>query len=243
MRFVATPNAVRIRQEVEWATLARVNILISGPAGTGKTAALTEITRNDMKAALLTITPAQKSMRGTLTLVASAFEWHFNRQHVWQIDGILMDLLPDAAKAGHYLIVDEAQLLHFEAQRQLLAYSDAFGLPIIFAGNDYVLKKTRANAVAYDQIESRITKHIRIKGITAGDIDAFCVEFNVEGIDAYELMRRFGTGRNCRDVVNLLEEAVRLAGADRIRLPIIREALHCLHGTGAVKHLFSKQAI
>jgi len=238
-RFVETPTARSMRQLAEWAILAGCVVLLSGPAGVGKTAALAEIARRDRRAALLTMTPAQRSMRGTLVGVAAAFEWQCSRQHIWDIDDVLKSLVPGAVEAGRYLVVDEAQLLHHDVQRQLLSYYDAFGLPIIFAGNDHALKKTRANAAAFDQIASRIAKHLRIKGITAGDIDAFGIEFNVEGKDAYEALRHFGAGRNCRDLMNLLEEAHRLAGTERIQLPIIREAVHCLHGPDALKHLFT----
>lgn len=243
MRYVPTPTASVIFNHVERARLVRCNILITGAAGVGKTAALTFIARADRKAAMMTATPARRSMRATLLGVTDAFGWPHDRQHISDVDDVLRNRLPDAIEAGRYLVVDEAQLLHHDVHRQLLHYYDAFGLPIVFAGNEHVLKKTRVNAAAFDQIASRIATHVRLKGITAGDIDAFGVEFNVEGKDAYELMRCFGAGRNCRDVVHLLEEAHRLAGADRIRLPIIREAVRCLHGRDALKQLFTPQAV
>ncbi len=243
MRFVDTPTARLIRQQVQWATLARCNILITGPAGVGKTAALEAMVRGDRKAAMMTVTPARRSMRAALAGVTAAFGWAHDRQHIPDIDDVLRTRLTGIADDGRYLIVDEAQLLHHDVHRQLLTYHDQFGLPIVFAGNDHALKRTRANEAAYDQIASRIAKHVRIRALMPGDIDAFGVEVNVEGRDAYELLRRFADGRNCRDLVNLLEEARRLAGSDRLLLPVIREAIHCLHGPDALKRLFALQAM
>lgn len=240
-RFVDTPTSRLIRQQVEWATLARCNVLVTGPAGVGKTASLTEIAASDPKAAMMTVTPARQSMRAVLTDVTKAFGWVINRQHIPDIDDVLRTRLT-YGDLGRYLIVDEAQLLHHDVHRQLLSYHDQFGLPLIFAGNDYTLKKTRSNGAAYDQIATRIAKHVRVKAVSPGDVDAFGIEFNVEGRDAYALLRRFSESRNCRDLVHLLDEAGRLSGTDRIAITDIREAIHCLCGPNALKHTVTQSS-
>jgi hypothetical protein len=245
MDFVETPTARTIFQEVEFAVSTGNHCLITGRAGVGKTAALTELARRDRRAAYMTMLPAQASLRGVIRAAGAAFGHDCTRQHIYQIDeDFRYRVLPLIVEQERYLIVDEAQMLPLLAVRQLQAYADhaqLYGMgsmPIVFAGNEFTLKRTRANAEGHDQIISRIGnghRPLHIKGISAGDVEAFCVEFAVEGMDAYAVMRDFGKGRNCRVVLSVLEEAQRLAGAKPVRVATIREALLSLHGPEAVK--------
>jgi len=175
-RYVNTPTGQMVRGVVEWVAGMRRNGLITGPAGLGKTHALREAANQDRRAVFVTATPAQKSLRGTMIMVLEAFGYSSHNETTASMHQVLASHLPGRAREGRYLIVDEAQILPADGMRQILVYSDHHEdpLPVIFAGNEYALKKTRANAAAFDQIISRMAMRRQIAGITSGDIDAFC---------------------------------------------------------------------
>jgi hypothetical protein len=72
----------------------------------------------------------------------------------------------------------------------------------------------------------------------AEDIQAICVDWNVEGRDAYDLVHQFGGGRYCRDIDQLLAESRRRAGnRGSIKLFAIRDALALLYGPDAARRI------
>jgi len=152
-----------VSEAVGLVATGRMNALITGPAGVGKTEALAEAARRDKRAVMVTVTPAEKSMRSVLALVMEAFAFDTYNSDLASMAEVLRHRLPDRAAVGSYLIVDEAGILGGDSMRQLLTYSDNhdFPLPIIFAGNEHSLKRTRANAAAFDQIMSRMTTGVR----------------------------------------------------------------------------------
>lgn len=239
-RYIDTPTARIVRDNVQWAAKVSNNLLITGPAGIGKTAALNEVLRQDKRAVLITITPAQRAIGPVLSMVTEGFGYSSHSLSISALHGLLSECLPYEAAAGRHLMVDEAQLLPADAMRQLLTYSDRTDWPltIVFAGNEHALKRTRANAAGYDQIRSRIGKHVQIKGISSGDIEGFCIDWDVEARDAYALMHAFGASRNCREVDKLLSEARRLTGsAGSIKAAAIRDAITSLYGRELARKL------
>jgi hypothetical protein len=230
-RFVETELARDVREAVEWACLRRWPIVVTGPAGIGKTTALAELARSNDRAAFVSITPGHKSMRQMLAMICDAFGSQVDRYQIHDLADVLDYRLPIAAENGRFLIVDEVQLLGGQELLQLVKYSELFLLPVVLAGNEYALKKTRANAAAFDQVESRIGRFVRFKGVTEGDLAAFCAEHNVEGPDAHKLVIRFGSTRFLREVMKLLGEARQFAGATgSIRHAHLVDALKNLYG-------------
>ena len=73
-RFVDTPTAQMVLGVVNTVANGRVNALITGPAGMGKTEVLKEAARRDKRAAMITATPAEKSLRAVLSLVLEVFD-------------------------------------------------------------------------------------------------------------------------------------------------------------------------
>ncbi len=245
-RYVDTPTARLVLGAAEWSADSRQNVLITGPAGVGKTHALKEAARRDKRAVLITMAPARHSMRGVLSMVLEAFRLDSSSMHIGAMADVLDHRMPYEAAAGRYLVVDEAQLLPAGAMRQLLTYSDhdEWPLPIVLAGNEHALKKTRANAAAYDQIRSRMTKHVQIRAMSTGDVEAFCVDWNVEGREGYAAMQAFGAGRNCREIDKLLIQARQFAGATGpIRAGAIGDAITALYGRDLTRKIAAEKEV
>jgi len=220
--------------------------LIGGP-GTGKSTALAELARRNPRAALITMSPARDSMTAMLNLIIEAFGWYSRGGSIEILDQIICDGLAHAVEFDRYLIVDEAQVLTGKLLYQLVRYhKPPLGLPIVFAGNQHTLKKTKATAAAIAQIDSHVFTKLEIGTLTAGDVDDFAAEFNVEfsagNSEAYALLRRYGHQRPPPALCQLLRKARHRTGSGPIRLPVIREAIKSLNGLNTLKALFNIEA-
>ncbi len=231
MRFVETESFREVSEAVDFALRTRWPIVITGPAGVGKTAAISEIAHRDPRAAFVTIMPSSKSMRALLRMACEAFGFWTERSYRDDLHDILRHQLPGAAEGGRFLIVDEVQLLGGLEVLELVKFSELYRLPVVLAGNEYAVKRTRANAAAFDQVSSRVGRWLRFRGVSETDLIAFCVDHNVEGRDAYDLIVRFGKRRFLREVVKLLAEARQFAGEKGpIRAAHITDAMAYLYG-------------
>jgi DNA transposition AAA+ family ATPase len=230
-RMVETQTANIIRERVAAAIRSADPIAILGPSGIGKTTVLAAIARGQAGARFVTVQPALNSMFNVLSMIADAFGAAVMKRYPGELADILSYHMPDAVERGDFLILDEVQTMPANVLRQVLTLNDLFRLPIILAGNEYALKRTRANAAAFDQIDSRTDK-LHLSGSSEADVQAFCIDRNVEGCDAFELAARFGLQRSLRELVKMLDEARRFAGpTGSLRRGHIFDALSSLLGT------------
>lgn len=228
--FVDTPASRVIRKAVAIAREEREATLVVGPPGVGKTMTLQRIAGEDRRARLMTATPAASRLRGFLTTVADVFSIHTARDSSLEIQRTLEYALQEPAAEGATLIIDEAQTLELEALKTAFYLSEAVRLPIAFVGNPAVLKRRRSEAAAFDQISDRLFYRETIE-ITAEDVQAFGVEFNLEGREAYALLVRFGLATSLRQVAALLRSArVRAGACGSILFPHLADALRLLRG-------------
>jgi DNA transposition AAA+ family ATPase len=236
MRFIETDTYREVKDAVEFGLRTREPIIITGPSSVGKTTALVAIVERDPRAALVTLMPSAKSMRALLRATCEAFGFHTDRGYREDLYDILRHQLPGAAERGRFLIVDEVQLLGLLEVFELVKFSEIYGLPVVLCGNEHALKRTNANAAAFDQIEMRKGKWLRLKGVSEADLIAFCVDHNVEGREAYDLIVRFGRRSLLRNVVRVLREARQFAGEKGpIRAANIADAMAYLYGPETVR--------
>jgi hypothetical protein len=121
--------------------------------------------------------------------------------------------------------------------RSILELAENAKLPLTFIGNPAVLKRRRSEAAAFDQIEDRIIYKRTIE-VTAADIEAFGVEYNLEGRDAYAALVRYGEATSLRQVAALLVRARLCAGPKgSLTLKHLTEAVGLMQGAEAARKL------
>lgn len=237
--FIDTPTSRRIFDSFDWLRENRHPILIVGTPGVGKSTALRHIIDEDRHARLIVATPATAKLKPFLAAVSQAFgiyqDWNESTARIEE--SLLLYL---GRMTSEYLIIDEAQFLDFDSFRTALFFFDHCGFPTAFVGNPDVLKRTRTRGAAIDQISDRLFRRVDIPGVTRQDVEAFGVAHNVEGVEAYELLIRFGLNSTLRQVNALLREASIFAGQrGSIRLDDLKDALVILQGAGPAKKFIS----
>ncbi|MCP5074143.1 MAG: ATP-binding protein [Rhodobacteraceae bacterium] len=215
-------------------------LTIIGPPGCGKSMAVKFAVSIDCNLRYVTATPASAGMKAFLWQVHGAFGVDSMRHSISGLqDNLWVALREIRREASVALIVDEAQNLDLKTLRTALFLHDEAGLLVILVGNSSVLKKTKTKDAAFDQLADRQGEPLRIPGITRGDIEAFGVLHNVEGVDAYALLVRYGLEeQSFRGVMRLLKSARSLAGsAGSIRHSHLKSALARMLGPAASKRL------
>ena len=191
------------------ADLARRNsaaFAIVGEPGTGKTTALRAYCANDPKAHLFTASHPQRTVTAVLMEISTLFGIPSYKQSQNVLYQNLVYNFEVRGTRGEYLVIDEFQDLHHDAKRTVFKFNDHYGLPLILAGNRDVLRRTRSAASGFDQISDRVRYWLELAGPTRGDIEAFCIDYNV-ALAAHPFMIEFGQGRSLRDITNVLSEA------------------------------------
>jgi hypothetical protein len=180
---------------------------------------------------MLTVMAATSRLKGFLSMVGDAFLINTMGESATEIHRTLEYALCGAAESGFALIVDEVQTLELDALRTLLHLCENARLPLTLACNPAVLKRRRSEAAAFDQISDRLVYRETIT-VTKEAVQLFGTAFNVEGMDAYEALVRFGLATSLRQVDALLRKAWQCAGGGSaaIRLPHLADALQLLRG-------------
>ncbi|MGH7936741.1 MAG: AAA family ATPase, partial [Chthoniobacterales bacterium] len=195
---------------------------IIGPTGTGKTCSATAYSQSHPGTVLFCMTAVTgNALRALLLELADALGVHVpEHRPIAEIQRRMFsyDL------SDRLLIIDEAQNLKHYAFREVLNLHEFARLPIVFCGNDQLLKRVSVETGAFAQISDRIALREEIKGITEADCDALAAPFGVDGADAQRLIRALGTRFRARALIRVLTEARDRAGKT-IKGQHIREAV------------------
>ncbi|MBX3597312.1 MAG: AAA family ATPase [Rhizobiaceae bacterium] len=238
--IVETSVYRRVAEAVNYTLTVRYPSVIRGPAGIGKTTALTSLNCKDQNIVLINATGMLKGVWQTMQEIANGLEITvYGRARPEQYSCIMRGAERCAAE-GKYLIIDEAHRLNTDTVREIFDLWENHGLPIVLCGNNEVAKKTRMHAAAFDQISTRIGKEVRLTASEPHDFMMLGVERNVEGKDAYDAVIQFGMKTSMREVAQLLD-AARVAAGERgsIRLEHIRTAADYSFGPKRSKQILT----
>ena len=217
--------------------------LIVGPPGIGKTTALAHIADQDYRAIYLTLLNSQKTLKKALLAVGQACSLptaYYEQNSVEDIHSVVFREAESAARNGKYLIIDEAQRADLDARMELLGLWEYCGLPVIFCGNPQTLKRTKAKAAAFDQLQSRFGKIVDLKQPIDQDFIEFGIAANVSGNDAYKALVSYGKRTTMREVGTLLEAARSIAKpGSPIALDNITDAAIHIRGLKEAKKLLA----
>ncbi len=214
--------------------------VITAPPGTGKTLTLKQIAfKEGPLACSIKATRTSGSVRTILARIAKIFGIYVGAGNGFDIESALWRDLPHVVEDGGWLTIDESQHLEADALRAVLDLNDEAGLPILFAGNGDLLKRTRSTGAAFDQIKSRVREMALPDGATQLDVDGLAIDRNVDGRDAYRFLHHFARGtRNgfdLRRTADLLNEGRAVAGpAGPVRLKHLEKAVQRLYGDYAL---------
>lgn len=207
-------------------------VRIIGKPGTGKTAALLHY-RKQYNAVYVECTHFSKNVGGLFRSLIAAYGFYSDSKFERDLTDVLYSRLTE--RSGGYnkrpLFVDEWQTLEATAQRELVRISENCGIPLVLSGNEERLTTSKVDHTAMAQVESRIAAVFHTLPLTEADCDTICIDFNVEGKDAFELVRRIGAGLEFRRLANVLEEArgLRDGDAGSIRVTHLDEACALLN--------------
>ncbi len=223
-RHVETSIFREIVASVGYAREARQAVAISGPAGLGKTHALTWLAERESSVAYWSVPNARSSVRAATKAIINAFGCSIDHEHTDQLWEYLTTIVQGPASAGDVLLIDEAQRLSLNILLDIVDFPERYGFPVVIAGNDELLKRTRVTSGAFDQISSRCAKHVILTKPSRVDLNILAADFDVLGPEARAAAIAYGFNTSIRKLVALLEFARGLADRGPIRLAELREA-------------------
>ena len=227
-RFVEVMASRQAKSAIEAAFSLGYPALITGAPGTGKTTAL----MHHVKAydgVYCAVGLADKTHRGMLEMLVSAYQLWNNAQYLNKLSEIVYSCL--SSERGKLLIVDEYQTMEPAVLRELLNIQETCGIALVLSGNTERLAGTRRDEAAIEQINSRIGVHVKIGSPLPEDCVSIGVEFNVEGKDAYDVLKAYGCRSSLRQLVQLLEIAEGLSGGlGSLQLHHLEQAALMKHG-------------
>jgi DNA transposition AAA+ family ATPase len=200
------------------------NAAIIGPTGVGKTRSLTAYAEAHPDTHLFCMTAVTGNALRDLLLALAEMLGVYVPEH--RPIGEVQRRMFQYDLSDRLLIFDEAQNLKHYAFREVLNLHDFAGLPIVFCGNDQLLKRVNVETGAFAQISDRIALREHVDGLTEADCDALAEPFGLDGLDAQRLVRSLGTRFRARAIMRVLTDARQHAGERKpIKAQHIREAV------------------
>lgn len=227
--FVMTSAASVVLNTIDRCVRFGHNGLVTGAPGVGKTRALEEaVRRSDTMegppAGLVTVTGAMgNSSMALMEEVAP----HLGVRTVYGV-ATTLKLLCSRASAFPILLFDEAQNLGDRVARDLLAISEQARVPMLFLGNDEVLKFVNSQKAAIRQIARRLPIREEIDCILDADADLLAGQYAVEDPEALRLCRALAEAHHADGIGKVLPIAravAEAAGSRTVNVSHLREAL------------------
>lgn len=230
--IVETSTHKRVIEAVNYTVNMRKPSVIRGPAGLGKTTALTFLNWKDPDAVLINAKGMLKHIKQAMLLIAEGLDIYIHGRTTYDMYNSIISGVADRASAGKYLIIDEAHRLNLDTLREVFDLWEYHGLPIVICGNNEVAKKTRTHASTFDQISTRIGKEVSLFRSEPNDFIMLGVERNVEGKQAYDALVNYGMKTSMREISHLLDTARVAAGEHgSVRFEHLQKAADYLFGS------------
>ncbi|HBC0987593.1 TPA: AAA family ATPase [Escherichia coli] len=186
--YIETPTAAKITAALTYAQLTHTIALIYGNPGVGKTQALKQYAVGGNNVWRLT---ASKSRTNELeTMYELALEMGIDDAPYQR--GALSRLLRRRLRdTNSLIIIDEADWLNHDAIEELRILQEECNIGLAFAGNHKVYDRLTggSRAVEYARLFSRVAKKIVLNNVTAGDVDAYCAAWSINGRDERALLK------------------------------------------------------
>ena len=215
---VETPTGERIVAALEFAHLTPSIGVIYGPAGLGKTVAVTRYVQGcayksavHVRAGEFNKTPTAllEQITHRLGIVGSAY----------RADG-LVDIIMREMRTPGIIVVDEAQHLSMATLDGLRYLYDEGGIGLAFVGNELVFTHiARGRRAMFAQLESRVGVYLPVTRPEPGDLDAILAAWGVTGRDERALAFQIASAPGALRVLTHVLRQAHLA-ARELKRPI-----------------------
>lgn len=208
--FCETPTAFDLRNLFRVCHLQGELGIVTGEPGVGKTTAIQDYIARTPLAYVATLSPAKSRLVQCLECIGESIG-------AWS-SGAGAGAWSNAIRSrlrGEYdpqvLLIDEAQHLADESLEEVRSIFDATSIGVVFIGSREI--RERWSGRRWAQLTSRIYQRIDIEGPIAGDIDAICEAYGIEGKRARDKLHRAARlPGGLRVVKKIIQAATALAG-------------------------------
>lgn len=182
--FVETPTARELIEALVYAQSLPEIAVVTLAAGCGKTTVARHFAATRPHVTLVTMRPSTAGRGAMLAEIAAALD--VTERNPVRLDRAIGARLARSSR-NTLLIVDEAQHLTDEAVNQLRFFHDEVGCGLALLGNEAVWRRWAARPErdrdGLAQIQSRIGYRILRRGPQAGDAEAICDAWGIEGAE------------------------------------------------------------
>lgn len=231
--FIPTRTAERVIAALSYGQMAGDLVVAHGPAGIGKSEAISHYMETRPNVWVGTMAPTMSSARACLEEVLYALGVRETRG----ISSASMQRLAISRVEGKrgLIVVDEAQHLSLPALETLRAVHDAAKVGLALVGNEHVYARLTGNGktALFAQLHSRIGRRESLRKPPVSDVDALAQGWGVSGKEAVEFLRRIAaTPGALRQVVKTLRLASSFArsGGETLDIAHLHKAWRDLGG-------------
>jgi DNA transposition AAA+ family ATPase len=213
--FVETTITRGVRASVEYALQSKTAVVIKGKAGQGKTATLLReidrrrpIARGIYWRANVGDRTARAALCSLADILGDHYGSHFSNASSAKAAFEAIEEFLTGWQGWHdFLVVDEAHKIDVSVLQEISDFPYRHGFPVVFCGNDKLLKRSRATAGALDQIESRCGRQFIVGEASEEDHKAIAAAYGVVGKDALQACVQFAAKQSIRELVEMLSAA------------------------------------
>lgn len=213
--YVETPTGERISGALEFAHMTPSITVIYGPAGLGKTVAVSRYAQSCAYNSAVHVKAGEfnKTPTALLELITDKLGVV---GHAYRVDALMGAIIREIRSPG-LIIIDEAQHLSMNTLDGLRYLYDEGGIGLALVGNEMVFTQiARGRRAMFAQLESRVGMYLSITRPEMGDLDAVLAAWGVSG----------------RDERSLAERIAAAPGALRVLAHVLRQASLAARGMG-----------
>ncbi|OEI84666.1 AAA family ATPase [Brucella sp. BO3] len=192
--FFLTKTSVEIEAALKWAQRGPDLVMVTQPAGVGKTMTCRQYRATRPHVYMVTMSPHTRTVHGMMVDLAS--ELDVIQHNPAKLTRAIGNRLSRSG-APTLLIVDEAQNLQDEAIDQLRHFVDVYKCGVALIGNDeihgrFLRNADKPNGPSQSQLRSRIGKRLRYSKPHREDLLAFIEKWDVTDSKTIELLLGIG---------------------------------------------------